>query len=173
MRYIKLFNLTLKTLPLCFFTITLFGQNDSIRVVAKDTSVNQIAPSQIKVDSFTFIIDSIQVSGIKYGNTIETKSFFKESKTTLTTSFYLKDGKMNFVKVVEPSTINEKMYRYCDFYYKNDEVISQRCRSTHQIGAAIRVGENEDDRYRYNKNLTWNFLKTYVSILFNRVQNYR
>ena len=166
-------NVILKTLLLCFFTTTLFGQNDSIQVVAMDTSVNQIDPSQIKVDSFAFIIDSIQVNGIKYGNTIVTKSLFMESKSTLTASFYLKDGKMNFVKVVEPSTINEKMYRYCDFYFKNNEVISQRCRSTHQIGAAIRVGESEDDRYGYNKNLTWDFLKTYVSILFNRVQNYR
>lgn len=162
----------LKILLLNFISTSLFGQNDATKVVIMDLSVNQITPCQTNVDSFAFTIDSIQVIGINYGNTIETKSVFKESKTTFITSFFLKDGKMNFVKLVEPSPINKKMHRYCDFYFKNNEVISQRCRSTHQIGVAIRVGENEDDGYGYNKNLTFDFKKDYVYILFKKLSDY-
>ena len=172
MRHIKLLNVILKTLLLCFFTITLFGQNDSIRVVAKDTSVNQIDPSQIKIDSFAFIIDSIKVEGIKYGNTIVTKSLFKESETILNTTFYLKEGKMNFVKVIEPMKGFGKLYKYCDFYFTNGKVVAQNCRSIRQLGVAIRA-DGKDANIGYNENLTFDFLKSYVFILFNRLQNYR
>jgi len=164
-------NAILKTLLLCFFNTTLYGQNDSIKIAAIDAYVNQIDPSQVKVDSFIFLIDSIQVDGIKFGNTIVTKSLFKESKTILTTTFYLKDKKMIFAKVVEPSPNKgfEKMYRYCAFYFENNIVISERCRSTRQMGVAINVDGSNANIYGYNENLTFDFLKKYVAILYDRL----
>ena len=168
----NMLNVILKTLLLCLFSNTLFGQNNSIRVAGFDTSVSQIAQSQIRVDSFTFTIDSIQVEGVKYENTIVTKSIFKENKTILHTTYYLKEGKMNFVKVIEPMKGPGKLYRYCDFYFTNSILVAQNCRSIRQLGVAIRA-DGKDVSIGYNENLTFNFLKTYVSILFTRLQNYR
>ena len=170
-----MFKVILKTLFLCFFSITLFGQNDSFKVSAIDDYVSQINPIQIKVDSFTFTIDSIQIDGLKYEHTIVAKSLFQKSKTILTTTFYLKDEKMIFAKVVEPSPSKgfEKMYRYCDFYFENSKVIFERCRATRQLGVAININGNNANIYGYNESLTFDFLKNYVAILYNRLQNYR
>ena len=161
----------LKILLLCFLSTTLYGQNDSMKAAAIDRYVYQINTSPMKVDSFRFIIDSIIVEGVKYGNTIVTKSLFKESKTSLTTTYFLKDKKMIFAQIVEPCTIKglEKMFKYCAFYFENNKVIFERCRSTRQIGLAIILDGNNSNIYRYNENLTFDFLKNYVAILYNKL----
>lgn len=171
MQHGNIHSVILKTLLLCFFSGTLYGQNDSIKIAAIDAYVKQIDPFQVQLDSFTFIIDSIQVDGIKYRNAVVTKSLFKKSKTVLTTTFYLKDKKMFFAKVVEPSPKKgfEKMYRSCAFYFENNIVISQRCRSTRQLGLVIDDNGSNVNIYGYNASLTFDFLKKYVTILYDRL----
>ena len=163
-----MFRIIIKILLLCIYNTTLFGQNDSIKVASINSYIHQIDTTREKVDSFRFNIDSIEVKGIKHGNKIVAINLFQKSKTTLTITLYLKDKKLIFAKIVEPSKVYEKMYRFSDLYFENNNVFFSRRRTTRQLGLVIEV-DRQISTNEYNKNLSLKFLQDYVVTLYSRL----
>jgi hypothetical protein len=67
----------------------------------------------------------------------------------------------------------DKMYRYSNFYYENENVIYERHRGTWQSGLAFDINKDYSDIFGYNKSMTIDFLRTYVIKLYGKLLNYR
>jgi hypothetical protein len=150
-----------------------FGQSDSIKATEIDKYVYNIDTLNTKFDSFKITIDSIQVEIKKSKHIIVTKNHFKKSNTTLIITYFFDDEKIVLIKVLEPSKKIDKMYRYSNFYYENENVIYERHRGTWQSGLAFDINKDYSDIFGYNKSMTIDFLRTYVIKLYGKLLNYR
>jgi len=118
-----------------------------------------------------FVLDSVEIKGKIWENKFETLNYFQNSGAKLKIAFYFQNDELIFIRVVE----NSKKYadlaaKTTDFYFR-DRILSliwdYYKRPT---GLAMRLEEDINSFYGYNKNLNEEFLKEYVNQLFKRIK---
>jgi hypothetical protein len=147
--------------------VTLFGQQRDSRVDKIDIYTKQIDTSNDSSISAVFSLDSIQVTARTQKNKITATCSFEKSKTLLTIDFYSKDNALIAVRIKEQSPLHEKVYRIAFFYYENGKIIYEDYWGTRQLGMAVTV---DGSGYGYNTNLTTEFEKKLVLLLFDKIE---
>ena len=118
-----------------------------------------------------FEIDSIKITGKLWENKIETINYFLASDTKLKITFYELNDELIFVRIIE----NSKKYgdlasSITDFYYyeKRTNLIWNYFKRP--TGLAMRVDEDTYSFFGYNKYFNEEFLKNYVTVLYEEIK---
>ncbi len=118
-----------------------------------------------------FEIDSIKITGKLWKNKIETINYFQVSNTKLKILFYKLNDELIFVRIIE----NSKKYgdlasSITDFYYheKRTNLIWNYLKRP--TGLAMKIDEDTYSIFGYNKYFNEEFLKNYVTVLYEEIK---
>jgi hypothetical protein len=118
-----------------------------------------------------FELDSVEITGKIWGNKFETLNDFQNSGTKLKIDFYLQNDELLFIRVVEDSEkYTDLAAKNTDFYFHNRTLSLVWDYYKRPTGLAMRLEEDINSFYGYNKNLNEEFLKEYVYQLFKRIK---
>lgn len=124
----------------------------------------------------TITLDSIDIKfnyNEKFGG-IEAESYFKNSKSKLSTIYYLEEDNKTFhlIVVQEKSKNSEDTWRTNVFQFNDGKIFYQK-ESYHSKINGIAIEHQKDNNEIYHKAFNTEFLKKYIFELFEKIKNYR
>ena len=150
-------------------TFNLQAQTDSAKAAEIAQYVYQHDTSQSLIRVNRFKMDSIEIIAHIYSDKIETENYFTKSKTTLKITFFLKNTHLSLVTIVEQSPKYGDLKRRFTYYLENEKIIHYTIRYGWQLGLALRIGDNFTKIFGYNEAFTDEFLREYISQLYDRL----
>jgi len=148
-----------------------YGNADTIKIFAINKYRSQIDLVAKKTQEINLVPDSIEVrvNCKNYGEKIEAVSWFKNSRSFLKITFYLKKDKLVSVSVKEKSPLYDDLYRFSGFYFESDTIFYSDYYSTVRPCMLIPVDKSLSEIYGYNPNFSGESLIAYIKKLFFRI----
>jgi hypothetical protein len=148
---------------------SLFGQHNS-ETQQIYSYAYMVDTSAGKVDTASFIMDSIEVSAQIQKNRIVATCLFRQSKSKLVVSLYLKKKALVFVKIQEESPKMNDLSMNTLFYYKKAKLFHADYNHTVRPCMLISWNQSVYETYGYNPSLNADFLKVFVLLLYNELK---
>jgi hypothetical protein len=148
-----------------------YGHADTAKIFALNKFRYQVDAMTIKGDPLMFVLDSIDVSIKRYSNKTETTSFFRNSKSVLSISFYFVNCNLLIADVKEQSPLFADLNATSIFYFENDSIFYSDYYFKIRPCMLIPLDKSFSELYGYNPNLDGDLLKKYVKELYSRINN--
>jgi len=153
-----------------FFSINSFSQNKLFEKGRSKTlkEINLIDNSNIiKLDSVKLVInDSIKVSAQKFAQKIFAKNVLSKSFSLFEIKYYLKKGKLFYVKIEEQSPRYSDLKKHTEYFVANHKISTINHFYNMRPCLPLSIDGSIRNQFGYNENLTEDFMKNYVLKLF-------
>lgn len=153
-----------------FVSVKLFGQDKLSKADSISLYAYQIDTANTKIDSFKFLLDSIQVDVKTKDNKIATTNLFEKSKSRLTVDYYFKDNDLVLINISEQSPKFDDLHSYSVFYYDKVKLFDEKYRHTIRPCLAIPLDKTIYQLYGYNPTLNSEFLKVFIVELLDKIK---
>lgn len=127
------------------------------------------------LDSINFTFkDSIKINAKRFAEKISTQNLLNKTNTNFQINYFLKNGKLFFIKVEEQSPNLADLKKHIEYLIIDNEISDINYYYGMRSCLPLSLDTNINDQFGYNKNLTENYMKTYVIKLYEKLKkNFR